>query len=220
MPARAGRRRRSERGAAAVELAIVTPVIMLIVFGIIEMSFVVRDYAAVTSDVRVAARLASASVDAGPAACLGGADAPPCTPQSAPALAQLAADAIQRGGSAMPADNIDYLLIYKANAQGYPGADGNKTMPSSCGAIPNCVRFVWSPSLDRFRYAEGTWTSSTISACFPGTAANPLDRVGVHLRATHPFLTNLFGASIGISDRAVMNFEPLATQNCGRGQHQ
>ncbi len=220
MPARARRRRRSERGAAAVELAIVTPVIMIVVFGIIEMSFVVRDYAAVTSDVRVAARLASASADAGPAACLGGADAPPCTPQSAPALAQLAADAIQRGGSAMPEDNIDYLLIYKANAQGYPGADGNQTMPATCGAISNCVRFVWSPSLDRFRYAEGTWTSSTISACFPGTPANPLDRVGVYLRATHRFLTNIFGSTMRVSDRAVMNFEPLATQNCGKGQHQ
>lgn len=217
---RMARARRAEQGAVAVEFALVVPVIVLIVFGIVEMSFVVRDYAVVTSDVRVGARLASASADAGPAACPTGDDAPPCTPTSAPALAQLAADAIQRGGSAMPMDNIDFLLIYKANAQGYPGADGNTTMPTSCGGVLNCVRYVWSPSLERFRYAEGTWTSSTISACFPGTAANPLDRVGVYLRATHPFLTNVFGGSMKLSDRAVMNFEPLATQTCGTGQHQ
>jgi hypothetical protein len=82
------------------------------------------------------------------------------------------------------------------------------------------VKFVWRKALDAFRYNSGSWNSTTISACFPGSAANPMDRVGIYVRATHPMMTGLFGSSISINDRAVMSFEPLATQSCGSGQHQ
>ena len=45
----------------------------------------------------------------------------------------------------MPEDYIDFLLIYKANAQGFPGANGNTTMPTSCTATANCVMFCCWP---------------------------------------------------------------------------
>lgn len=195
------------------------PLLVLLVFGIIEMAFLVRDHVVVTSDVRVGARLASTAAGAGPATCPTGPDAPPCTPQTAPALAQLAADGIQRAGSAMPVDNIDYIMVYQANAQGYPGADGTTSMPSSCSGVADCVMFTWNKTSNAFRYAGGVWDSASISACFPGSQLNPLDRVGVYLHATHKMLTGLFGRSIGMSDRAVMDFEPLATQVCGARQH-
>jgi hypothetical protein len=73
---------------------------------------------------------------------------------------------------------------------------------------------VWRNSANKFRYAEGSWNSRTISACFPGTALNPLDRVGVQLVASHKTFTGLFGDTITLEDHAVMNFEPLASQTC------
>jgi hypothetical protein len=221
-------RRRDERGAAAVEAALVTPILVLLVFGIIEFSFLLRDYVVVASDVRNGARIASTAADAGPGTCDTYDGAPPCTGASSPALAQLAADAMQRGGSAMPSDEIDYILVYQANTQGYPGSDGNTTMPSDCSGYADCVRFVWQPKANSgqgaFRYAGGAWDSSSISACFPGTKTNPLDRVGVYMHASHHMITGLFGTTIGLSDHTVMDFEPLPAQSCngkgiGQGGH-
>jgi Flp pilus assembly pilin Flp len=212
------RRRRNERGAAAVEAALITPVLVLLVFGIIEFSFTLRDYQVVSSDVRVAARIASTGAGTGPGTCEVYVGAPPCTSGNAPALAQLAADAIQREGSAMPPNSINYILVYKANDKGYPGADGSTTMPSSCSSTANCVRFTWQPNANSgagaFRYADGTWLSKSISACFPGNATNPLDRVGVYLNATHKMMTGLFGSSLTLTDRATFDFEPLPTETC------
>jgi hypothetical protein len=211
-------RRRNERGAAAVEAALVTPLLCLLVFGIIEFSFVLRDYTVVSSDVRAAARIASTGADAGQGTCDVYLGAPPCTPASSPALAQLAADAIQREGSAMPASAINYILVYKANDKGYPGSNGSSTMPSNCSGFSNCVRFTWQPLANSgagaFRYADGSWNSSSISACFPGNATNPLDRVGVYMNAKHKMMTGLFGGTLTIADHATFDFEPLATAIC------
>lgn len=212
-------RRRSERGAVAVEAALITPVLVILVFGIIEFAFVLRDYSVVSSDVRSGARIASTGAGLGPGTCdTSYTGAPPCTPASAPKLAQLAADAIQREGSAMPPKQINYILVYKANAQGFPGSDGNTTMPSNCSGYSNCVRFTWQQNANggagAFRYADGSWNSSSISACFPGNSSWPLDRVGVYMNATHKMVTGLFGSSITIADRAAFDFEPLPSASC------
>ncbi|HET8665715.1 MAG TPA: TadE/TadG family type IV pilus assembly protein [Nocardioides sp.] len=212
-------RARDEGGAVAVEAALITPILCMLVFGIIEFAFLLRDYSVVASDVRTAGRIASTGAGFGPGTCdTSYDDPPPCTPGNSPALAQLAADAIQREGSAMPNDSINYLLIYQANDKGYPGANGNTTMPSSCAGVSQCVRFIWKPHANGgqggFRYAEGTWKSSTISACFPGTGSASLDRVGVYLNATHKMMTGIFGSAVTVSDHAAFDFEPLPTASC------
>jgi hypothetical protein len=204
--------RRRERGAVAVETALVMPLVMAVLFGIVELSLLIRDHVAVTSAVRVGSRIASASADAGPGVCETGPTAPPCTSASSPALAQAAADAIQRAGSAMPADSIDYILVYKANPQGYPGAAGNTTMPSTCDGIPSCVRFVWRDTANAFRYAGGSWDSKSINAC-----VNESDTLGVHMHATHKGVTGIFGGAIGLADHSVMKFEPLSEDSCKPG---
>lgn len=210
------RRPNREDGAVAVEAAIVVPLLCLLVFGMIEFAFVMRDYASVSSMVRTGARIASTGAGAGPGTCDTDADAPPCTPTSSPALAQSAADAIQRSGETADPELINYILIYKANLQGYPGADGNTTMPTDCTGFANCVMFKWRPTLSEFRYASGSWNSATINACFP----TAIDRVGVYMDATHPMMTGLFGDSIDLKDRAVMDFEPLKSDSCHANDHQ
>ena len=169
------KRARGERGAVALEAALTFPILLLILLGIIELTFLMRDHAVVVSDTRLGARIASTGANAGVGTCPTGAGAPPCVPANVPALAQAAADAVQRAGSAMPVDQIEYLLVYKANASGFPGADSNTTMPTSCSGFSNCVMFKWRPTENKFRYNSGSWISSTINACFPGN----LDRVGI-----------------------------------------
>lgn len=209
------KRARGERGAVALEAALTFPILLLILLGIIELTFLMRDHAVVVSDTRLGARIASTGSNAGVGTCPTGTGAPPCVPANVPALAQAAADAVQRAGSAMPVDQIEYLLVYKANASGYPGADSNQTMPTSCAGFSSCVMFKWRPSENKFRYNSGSWISSSINACFPGN----LDRVGIALSAKHKTFTGLFGSELVLKDHAVMNFEPLPAQICAAGAH-
>lgn len=204
----------------AIEAALVIPILAMLVFGMIEMSFALRDYASVSSLSRTGVRVASTAADRGPATCYTYAGAPTCTSASAPALAQMAVDAISTAGSAMPANQVNYVLVFRANSAGFPGAESNRTMPARCAGITACVEYRWVASQNAFRYVAGsTWDSKTISACFPGTTARPLERVGVYVNATHDMLTGLFGNGLTMGDRSMMAFEPVATQTCASGQH-
>jgi Flp pilus assembly pilin Flp len=196
--------RRDDSGAAAVEFALVASLLIILVFGIIEFSLVMRDVVSLGSATRTAARIASAEAGAGP--CSSG--CAPGTPSSVPKLAQDASDAIQRAGLAMPKDSIDELWIYKVS----PG--GNGLPPNSC--TTNCVRFRWVDANDRFTYQSGSWISTSIGACV-GTDSSGLpkaDAVGVLIKSTHKFLLPLFGTSLALQDRTVMQFEPLPTDSC------
>lgn len=205
-PRRQTRRGREERGAAALEAALVTPILLIMMFGIVEMALLMRDHVALSSSVRAGGRTASSLPGAGAGDC-----DQPCTPANAPKLAQMAADSIERAGSAMPKDSISELWIYRANDEGYPGADGN----TSWSCTTSCVKYAWVDARDQFRYLSGSWISSTISAC----ANQSPDAVGVYIRATHQGVTGLFFDDLTMEDHAVFAFEPLPTLICGPGQH-
>ena len=196
----------------AVEAALVIPILCLLVFGMIDFAFAMKDYASVSSMARTGARMGSTAADAGPATCYSYTGAPTCSTASAPAAAQLAADAIQRSGAISDPTSINYILVYKANANGYPGT--LTSMPTDCSGVTSCVKYTWVVSQSAFRYTSGAWDSKTISACFPGNGTNPLDRIGVYVNTTHKMMTGLFGTSISIKDRSVADFEPLPTTSC------
>ena len=206
---------RSERGAVVVEAAIVTPLLMIMLLGIIEMALLMKDDVALTSAVRNGGRIASANAGAGPGgvAADDGSCTTPCTPGNAPKFAQLAANAIQSAGSALPKDSIQELWVYKANSKGYPcpvdtGCETNTATAMTCGL--NCVKYKWLKARDEFRYYSGTWLSKSVNAC----ANNNPDVVGVYMKAKHSFLTGFFTDSTLIEDHAVFTFEPLPTLTC------
>lgn len=204
---------RDERGAIAVEAALVLPLLVALLFGIVELSMLVKDQIAIASATRVGARMASAAAGGGPGTCpTGVTPLPVCVPANTPALAQAAADAIQNSGMSMPKNSIDYILVFKANSNGYPGT--LTSMPTSCSGVTNCVKFTWYDSLGKFKYASGTWVSTTINACL-----NTSDMVGIYMHATHTWVSGLFGSSVGLDDSAVSRFEPLDSQTCAPGAH-
>ena len=201
------RRPHGDEGAAAVEFALVSLLLFTLLLGIMEFSLLMRDNVAISSAVRTGARIASAEAGGGPASCpTTPSPPPPCSPTSAPKLAQDAADAVQRAGSAMPKDNVDEMWIYKANSSGLPGS---ATSLASATCSTNCVKYVWVAANDRFQYSSGTWTSTSIAACIGSS-----DAVGVVIKAHHNYLFGMFGTSASMSDRAVMQFEPLPTDSC------
>jgi Flp pilus assembly pilin Flp len=205
------RRRRDERGAVAIEAALVVPLVIIMLMGIVEFSLLLRDYVAVTSAARAGTRLASAEPGAGQCSTT---LYPTCVPASVPALAQDAANGVQNGLTGVPATSIDYILVYRANDKGYPGAAGSTSMPSSCSGIASCVMFTYSTSAQGFRYNSGSWDSKTINACVNDAGQ---DSIGVYIKATHKWMTGLFGNTIGIGDRAMNKFEPLPQESCKPG---
>lgn len=196
----------------AVEAALLTPLVVLLLVGLLEMSLFLRDGVSVSGAVRAAARVASASAGAGPGVCQAGSNPPPCTPSTAPGFAQAAADAVQKAGSAMPADSITAITVYEANTAGYPLPEGNTAITCTT----NCVTYVWDAALDRFRFGSGSWSSASVNAC---VNSPDQDTVGIALSARHSWVTGLFGSGVTITQRSVMRFEPLAAEQCLPGTH-
>lgn len=204
---------RGDSGVAAVELAIVLPVLLLMVMGMLEFAFVMRDYLAVSSAVRTGARTASTGAANG---CVEGS-----TTTCVPSLAVAAANAMDKAGVGMPRGTIDSFIVYKANSNGFPGTGSTMPAKGQCGvsaAYPDCVEFIWDTTANSgvggFVRSNGFWNSRAINACLPTP-----DMVGVFMRVNHPFATNLFGATLTVSDRAVMKFEPLPANQCAPNAH-
>jgi hypothetical protein len=215
---------RQETGAVAVEAALVTPLLFLLIFGLIDAALLMRDYAGATSATRVGVRIASTGADSGP--CLAEAsDVTKCpTGVGVPELAQQAADMMSTTSSAIPKDSVEYILVYKANEAGFPGTATERIDLAEC--LTECVAYRWSETQERFRWVQGSWDSSTISACgVPKPHRdNPelfwtLDSVGVQISVRHSFVAGALGTGIDVTDHAVMKFEPLANAFCAPGEH-
>jgi Flp pilus assembly protein TadG len=176
---------RTERGAAAVEFAIILPVLVLVTFGIIEYSSAYHDESLTADAARAGARVGSSmATDSGmPAAVVA---------------------AVNSAVSTMPSDAPQELWIYKANNAGYPG---NGTSFSSCST--NCLKYTWSQGSKSFTGGSGSWSMSTNQVC-----TMPYDQVGVYVKVNHPFITGMFGSAMTLTDHAVFRFEPVASSAC------
>lgn len=176
-----------ERGAVAVEAALIFPLLIVLTFGIIEFSLLLRDYVSLNSLVRNGVRIAS-------------------TMPRDPQMYQATVDAMNRSGTALPEESYEQLWIYRPDANGFPpgGADF-----SACGN--DCVVYAVDPVTGDFVQTEnpqGDWDPLSVNAC-PGD--DEADAVGVYLRASHDGVTGLFFDRLTISDFAVSKFEPIAT---------
>ncbi|HTY73150.1 MAG TPA: TadE/TadG family type IV pilus assembly protein [Actinomycetes bacterium] len=176
-----------DRGAVAVEAALITPLLLFLLLGIIEVTMLLRDDIAVSASVRAGARTASAE--------------PRTDGFTDDAAAQVTRAVASLDGAGLKAGE---LWVYKAGPNG--------EAPDACSV--DCVRYTWDGS--RFVRASGSWDPMTINAC-PMDAQHPdgPDAVGVMLRYRHFFVTGLFGTGVTLSDSSVLNFEPVPpTQGC------
>lgn len=139
------RRLTRDDGAAAIEAAMVIPVLILIVFGIIEFSMILRNNAALAGATRAGARIASAE------------------PRMA-TFATDAANAVVQSGVAMPVGNIEEIWVYRAGPDGKPVGQGAF---NSCSS--NCARYTISGN--SAVYAGGSYPATAINAC-PGQMHN------------------------------------------------
>ncbi len=177
---------RRERGAAAVEAVLVTPLFVLLVVGIIEFALFFQNNLSASDAVKAGVRMASAE------------------PRNAN-FAQDAADRVATAGGAMNKGNIKQLWVYRAN----PTDEFPKDF-SSFADCTECVKFTWNGT--KFASTYSGWVASNQHAC----AAGALDRVGVYLELQHHSLTQLVFTTVTIRESNVLGFEPIPASNgCG-----
>lgn len=200
------RRPRDEGGATAVEAAIVSLLLFTLLFGIVEMSLLMRDAGATSSAARAGTRVAAAAASAGPCSA---APEPKCMPNVAPVLGQVAADAAKRAMSGVANDSIEWMMVYDAGANGYPTGQTTYTCNSKC------VKYKVVDG--KMTHLSGTWdTKQQVNACVNDTGRTA---VGVAIRAKHGFITGLFGNGVAMTEHSVMYFEPLPNDACKPGAH-
>jgi Flp pilus assembly protein TadG len=170
--------RRDQRGAVLVEAAFVFPILVLLVFGVIEYGMTFKDSLTLSSSTRAGVRTASslARVDTY------GADTV--------AAVSVAMEAISN-------DAPQTLVIFKA-VNGKP--------MGTVDSCTSCLRYTWNQSTSAWGAPTGTWSALTHNACVGSNG--PPDEVGVYIKARHTFLTGLFGDGITLTDTTIMRFEP------------
>lgn len=205
-------RRQRERGASAVEAAIIFPVLILLLFGIIEVTLLLRDYVSLGFLVREGARTGTqlARVDG---------------------FEDFVKQAMQESGNALPVDAYRELWIYKVDPnQPGTGLPVGASSFDSGQCVTDC--FVYQPQtviesgveVVKFLPVSGiAWDFNTHIACpydNDGDGLRETDTIGVLLRAEHQSIVGfVLPDTIEITDYAVGNFEPIVgyDDNCGFG---
>ncbi|MDQ2756624.1 MAG: pilus assembly protein [Actinomycetota bacterium] len=120
------------RGAAAVEAAIVLPVVLLLFVGILEFGLIFKDALAISSGVRAGGRIASAE----------------------PLKLSFARDAATQVGNSMSSVNttgVSMLYVYD------PGNDPTKPIDPRTSCTTKCVRYLWNTATSHFDAQRSSW---------------------------------------------------------------
>jgi hypothetical protein len=196
------------RIAVLIEATLLTPLLAIVVIAIVQMALLMKDHAALSSLLREANRGVSSPLAAPDVArtqqITRGCARPGCSAEDAAdppeQLGRTIAATVATTDTGLSRTMLDELWIYKPNAEGFPGATGNKRF-TSCTS--DCVVYRWAAERDSFEYLRGSWSAS----CRDGGRV-----VGVYLSATHSFSLGPMSKSVGISEHAVTHLDTTA---CG-----
>jgi hypothetical protein len=182
-------RKQRQRGAVMIEAAIVMPLLITLVMGIIDFGMVFSDQQTVGSSSRAGARAAVA--------------------YSRQANFELqgvaaAASALSAQTSGEPIS----LWIYRVGFDN--GAPVNFENFEDC--IVDCIQFTWDTNSDTFVNSGvgGGWNYQTMNAC-----TLPLHELGVRVKVRHDMVTGLFGDTKILTDETIMRLEPQPLSTCG-----
>jgi Flp pilus assembly protein TadG len=200
------KRNRSERGASAVEFAIILPVLMFLILGMVEFSMMLKDVNIVSNAANAGARVASLEART--------------TGYQTNALAAVQA---VLGNSKLVATKV---VVYKADKNtGLPrnGALASSTSPTALatpGDYSSCTAecIVWLTQSDgTYIYKNATalvpnpatpvpdWPWQRQAACGATTLT---DYLGVWVEFRHANITSVFGSAKTIRQRAIYRLEP------------
>jgi Flp pilus assembly protein TadG len=185
-----------DSGAVAVETAFVSMLLVVLLFGIVDSSFLFKDYLAVSAASRAGARM--------------GASQPRIASVSgSPDFAQLAANQVTNAITGLIPANLQQVWVYKAS--------GTTGLPDS-GSFASCtvcVKFTWSAGALIPSYSN--WAASTQDACEGdvGPLPAPLrDSLGVYVQYKHSSPLGFFFKNAIVRQSTVMWIEPTTAPIC------
>lgn len=197
MNARAGIRR-SSRGIALLEAAIVLPLILFLFVGMTEFGFALRDGNTLSRAVQASARTDARLADD-------------------PLADYEALRAIESGLSALGSSSIERVIVYDANGTGAtPPADCLAVVPSTSGAAGvGGLCNVYSPTQVAADQpgsfgCGGGWDSNfcPINTSHRQRNGNNPTRVGVWVELTFDGATSVLPTSVSLTRGAVYQLEP------------
>lgn len=183
-----------------VEAALVLPVMILIVIGILEFGLLFTTYSTTTASTRSGARLGATSyAQAGMV--------PSAQTAAADQIAAATAADLKVLNNGVPVG----MAIYRVDPSSTDGAPigGYPTTNMTGGCTTSCIKYRWNAATDSFVYASGSWTNP--DACLPA----PVDSIGVYVQTEHDYITGFFGQKRKVEGHTVMRLEPLPTDQCG-----
>jgi Flp pilus assembly protein TadG len=190
---RSERRARGDRGTALIESAFVFPVVIILVFGIVEIGFLFRSASLVTGSTRAGARIASAQYGSayvpGNAAASTSAERIVADSAAGAVAAELLSDGIT--------DTPQTLWVFKADASGNPA-------PADCST--DCFKYTWNSGTKAWTYQSGAWA-------VPDACGQTLDYLAVRVILNHQALVAPQMLSLNTIDKkTVMRLE--SRQGC------
>lgn len=193
-------RTNGDSGAAAVEFALIAPLLIALIFGVIEMSFAFRHSSELNSMTASAAHAAAAK------------PSPSSNSANGLSIINAALTDLARNASALSAG--DYVYIYSADASGQP--DGS-TSSNPCPAS-TCLDYTFdggnvdgTATVSNFHKYSGSWNGSDLQAeCGDG--------VGVYVDSLHNWLSGTssllgVGPDLELEAQQVVTVYPSQTFN-------
>lgn len=166
---------------ALVELALCITVILIILYGTVELSFMYRSATAGSTASRAGARLAAATY----------ADSSDKVNGAGNQIRLQVEEALRQRGST---DTPTVMRIYQADT-----STGLPVSSNFSACATNCLRYSWVGG--QFVYQSGTWTN-------PDACGTTLDTIGVYVEMTHTSLTGIVRINRTFGERTVMRLEP------------
>lgn len=214
-----GARRRRQAGQGLVEFAMLVPVFLLILLGMLEFGFAFNHNMTLEYATREGARAGSAAANGTmkDSSCVDSVTgvARPFGPAD---VDQLVIAAVQRilksPGTMVDIAKITNITIYQAKADGTPVAGTSNVWPTTIGAGANVPCVYPAQKMDFSAPATVNWSASTRD-----NGATP-DSIGVSITYTYQFRSALGGilrffggsgaASLQMTDRTVMALQPTS----------
>jgi len=214
------RKFRSRRGQSVVEFALILPVIMFLLLGMIEMGFAINHNTSMVTATRQGARVGSELVDGNKRDGKGGITTPGSTDVDTQIIAAVQGVLISPG-SPVDISQVQTIQIFLA---------------TDAGAISGTFVNTWIPAYDANHLPNGPAIPGSVPTAYLSFARKPLDAgnwkpetrsgvstaqsIGVRITYTYKFLTplgslikalggSLFGSGqITMSDQTIMAMEP------------
>ncbi|MEM8922858.1 MAG: TadE family protein [Actinomycetota bacterium] len=182
------RRRRGERGAALVELALVVSPLIFIALGAFEIGLAWREKLMFDQASRSAARVGASLTDD-------------------PVADREALRALVSNLDADRLGQIEYVVIYQSSGSG--------TMPSGCssGSMPGCNHYPLSALQQvyddtKWECGTGALDDSWCPTSRDSELHSPVD-LGVYIAADHDWFSGLMPWDISINANTIMRLDPI-----------